>query len=69
MTKATANDDNTKAACLYMLKRGLASVAEITALSGRSRQIVRLWSQDHPDARDNRLRQIWERALDRAKSA
>ena len=35
--------DATKAAALYMLKNGLASYKEIAELSGRSRQIIRIW--------------------------
>lgn len=66
MAKATANDDITKAAALYLLKHGLASVAEVTALCGRSRQIVRHWAREYPDARAERLAKIWARANQRA---
>jgi predicted transcriptional regulator len=57
------NDDTTKAAAIYMLERGLATVAEITELSGRSRQIVRHWAKEYPDARPERLRKLWAKAL------
>lgn len=69
MAKTAANDDNTKAAALYLLRRGLATVNEVSKLSGRSHQIVRIWAQDYPDARAERLAKLWERAVSRAKSA
>jgi hypothetical protein len=57
------NDDTTKAACLYMLERGLASYVELEELSGRSRQIIRVWAQEYPNARAEYLRKKWAKAL------
>lgn len=57
-----ANDDITKAAAQYLLKNGLASIAEVTALCGRSRQIVRFWAKEYPNARTERLAKIWAKA-------
>ena len=58
-----ADDDTTKAAALYMLKRGLASYSEIAELSGRSRQIVAHWGKDYPNARAEYIAKAWQRAL------
>ena len=66
MTKATANDNTTKAAALYLLRNGLASVNEVSKLSGRSHQIVRIWGDRYPKARAKRLQLAWNRALERA---
>ena len=56
--------DTTKAAALYMLKNGLASYKEIAELSGRSRQIIRIWGGkvDAPKARKRYLQGVWTRA-------
>jgi len=56
--------DPTKAAALYMLKNGLASYKEIAELSGRSRQVVRVWGGrvDAPEARKRYLKRVWARA-------
>ena len=56
--------DATKAAALYMLKNGLASYKEIAELSGRSKQIIRIWGGkvDAPEARRRYLKRIWTRA-------
>ena len=56
--------DATKAAALYMLKNGLASYKEIAELSGRSRQIIRIWGGrvDAPEARKRYLQRVWTRA-------
>jgi hypothetical protein len=53
-----------KAAALYMLKNGLASYKEIAELSGRSRQVIRVWGLrvDAPEARKRYLQRIWTRA-------
>jgi hypothetical protein len=50
----------TKAAALYMLKNGLASYKEIAELSGRSRQIIRIWGGrvDAPEARKRYLQRL-----------
>ena len=63
MSKQTTNDDTTKAAVLYMLERGLANYQELAELSGRSRQIIRHWARDYPDARRARLEKWWRKAL------
>jgi hypothetical protein len=56
--------DAAKAAALYMLKNGLASYKEIADLSGRSRQIIRIWGGrvDAPEARKRYLQRVWTRA-------
>lgn len=47
MRKTTLPDpDVTKAAAQSLLKSGLASYAEIAAISGRSRQIVWFWAKN-----------------------
>lgn len=54
-----------KAAAQYLLRRGLATYAEIAALSGRSRQLIRLWAQEleQPEtARTTHLAKLWEKA-------
>jgi len=53
-----------KAAALHMLKNGLASYKEIAELSGRSRQVIRVWGLrvDAPEARKRYLQRIWTRA-------
>jgi hypothetical protein len=63
MTRKATNDDTTKAAAQYLLRHGLATVAEIAKLSGRSNQIVRVWALEYPDARAERLAKIWSRAV------
>ncbi|UGX91337.1 hypothetical protein G6321_00037045 [Bradyrhizobium barranii subsp. barranii] len=57
-------DDLTKAAALYMLKNGLASYKEVAELSGRSRQLIRIWGRkvDAPEARKRYLQEVWTRA-------
>jgi hypothetical protein len=57
------DDDTTKRACLYMLERGLANYQELAELSGRSRQIIRVWAQEFPNARAERLARSWKKAL------
>lgn len=57
------NDDTTKAAALYLLKRGLASYVEIAEMFGRSRQIVAHWGKDYPNARAEYLARIKAKAL------
>ena len=56
--------DVTKAAALYMLKNGLASYKEVAELSGRSRQLIRIWGRkvDAPEARKRYLKKVWTRA-------
>jgi hypothetical protein len=62
MSKQTS--DTTKTAALYMLKNGLASYKEVADLSGRSRQIIRIWGGrvDAPEARKRYLQRVWTRA-------
>jgi len=57
--------DVAKAAALFMLKSGVANYKEIAELSGRSRQIIRVWGGkvDAPEARKRYLRRAWSRAL------
>ena len=57
------DDDTTKAAARYMLKRGLAHPVEIAELSGRSRQIIRIWAQEFPTARAEFLEREWKKAV------
>ena len=57
------NDDITKEAVRYMLERGLAHPIELERLSGRSKQIIRIWAQEYPDARDEFLKKKWAKAL------
>jgi hypothetical protein len=54
------NDDITKEAIRYMLERGLAHPIELERLSGRSKQIIRIWAQEYPDARDESGERIHE---------
>jgi len=65
--KALSDPDATKAAAQYLLKNGLATYAEIAAISGRNRQTVRLWSQQlgAESARQEYLAKIWRDALRR----
>ena len=58
-----ANDDITKAAVIYMLERGLAHPVELERLSKRSKQIIRIWLKEHPNARADYLKRKWEKAL------
>ena len=62
MAKQTT--DATKAAALYMLKNGLASYKKIAEVSGRSRQIIRIWGGkvDALKARKRYLQGVWNRA-------
>lgn len=57
------DDDTTKRACLYMLRKGLAHPIEIAELSKRSKQIIRIWGQQYPDSRPEYLKQQWAKAL------
>lgn len=58
-----ADEDTTKRAAQYMLRKGLANPIEVSELSGRSRQIIRIWAQEYPDARDEFLKQQWAKAV------
>lgn len=61
------SEDTTKAAAIYMLKRGLATQSEVAHLAGRSRQIVRHWAKDFPDARAEYLKALWAKAMARKR--
>jgi hypothetical protein len=66
MPKQTLADHAaTKAAAQYLLRQGLATYAEIAAISGWSRQMVRHWAQqlDAESARRDHLAKIWREAL------
>ncbi len=62
------DDDITKRAVQYMLKRGLAHPVELEELSGRSRQIIRIWAHEYgyPDTRKAYLAEQWAKATKRA---
>lgn len=55
--------DTTKAAARYMLKHGLANYSDIAQLSKWSKQIVRHWAKEYPDARAEFLAKQWEKAV------
>jgi hypothetical protein len=57
------SDDITKAACIQMLRKGLASYVEIAELSGRSRQIIAHWAKEYPNARAEYLKAQWDKAV------
>jgi hypothetical protein len=70
LRKTTLSDhDAVKRAAQYLLREGLATYAEIAAVSGRSRQIVRIWAieLDAETARQERLEKLWQRALRESK--
>lgn len=60
------SDDITKRAVQTMLRKGLASFAELAEMSGRSRQIIAHWGKEHPNARAEYLKAQWEKAILRA---
>lgn len=66
MVKTTR--EGNKRAAIELLKRGLATQSEVAHLAGRDRQIVRHWAQEWPDAREQYLAKLWDRALRRARS-
>ena len=66
MRKTTLIDhDASKRAAQYLLRNGLATYAEIATISGRSRQVVRLWATElgAESARQDHLAKIWRDAL------
>ena len=67
--KALTNHDATKAAAQSLLKQGLATYAEIAALSGYSRQTIRWFAGelDAETARQDHLAKLWRDALRRAQ--
>jgi Helix-turn-helix domain len=54
-----AKDINTKAAALKLLRRGVITQSEASKLAGISRQLVRYWVKDMPDARPGYLARLW----------
>jgi hypothetical protein len=62
---ALTDHDAGKLAAQHLLKNGLATYAEIAALSGRSREIVRFWAIQigAETARQDRLAKLWRDAL------
>jgi hypothetical protein len=70
MRKTTLIEDAAiKSAAQYLLREGLATYAEIAVLSGRSRQVVRLWAMElgAESARAERLEKLWRDALRQAR--
>ena len=66
MPKQTLPDhDVAKRAAQQLLKSGLASYAEVAALTGKSRQGVRKWGIElgAETARQDHLEKIWREAL------
>jgi hypothetical protein len=66
MRKTTLIEDAaSKLAAQYLLRNGLASYAEIATLSGRSRQVVRLWATElgAESARQDHLTKLWRDTL------
>jgi hypothetical protein len=62
---ALINHGASKQAAQYLLRNGLATYAEIAAISGRSRQIVRVWATElgAESARRDHLAKLWRDAL------
>jgi hypothetical protein len=70
MRKTTlTNHDASKHAAQYLLKKGLATYAEIATISGRSRQMARFWAQqlDAETAREMHLKKLWREALEQTR--
>jgi hypothetical protein len=69
MPRKPTFDPQTKAAAVYLLRRGMAHPQEIADLSGGelSRQIVRVWAQEWPEARAEYLAKVWNRAKRRTE--
>ena len=68
MPKQTLHDhDASKRAAQYLLRKGLATYAEIAALTGISRQGVRKWGIElgAESARQDHLEKLWREALRR----
>ncbi len=61
------SDDSIKRAVLKLLKRGQVTQSEAAHLAGRSRQIVRHWAKDLPDARQGYLAKLWAKAIGRKR--
>lgn len=62
---ALPDHDASKRAAQSLLRDGLATYAEIAAISGRSRQVVRLWATELGAelARREHLARLWRDAL------
>ncbi len=58
---ALPDHDTAKRAAQYLLTNGLATYAEIAALTGLSRQAVRQWGIE--SARPEHLAKIWRDAI------
>ena len=66
MPKQTLSDhDVAKRAAQYLLREGLATYAEIAALTGKSRQAARKWAIElgAESARQDHLAKLWRDAL------
>lgn len=63
----TDNPNKTREAALRLLRSGVASPSEVSALAGVSRQLVYKWTTtadvDWRQARDDALARAWRRAL------
>ncbi len=59
----------TKHAAQYLLRNGLATYAEISAVSGWSRQTIRYWAVElaAETARQDQLDKLWTRAMEQRK--
>ena len=66
---ALPDPDATKRAAQLLLKQGDATYAEISRISGRSREIVRFWAKQlgAETARAERLEKLWQEALRQAR--
>jgi hypothetical protein len=66
---ALTDHDAGKRAAQDILRKGLATYAEIAALSGRSRQIVHVWAKElgAESARQDHLAKLWREALRKAR--
>ena len=66
---ALPDHDASKRAAQSLLRDGLATYAEIANISGRSRQMVRFWSQqlNAESARKKHLNELWQEALRQAR--
>jgi predicted HTH domain antitoxin len=62
------DQDITKQAALSLLEQGVATLSEAARLAGQSRQIMRYWARELPEARSKYLRAEWKKALKEVKS-
>lgn len=63
------NQDITKQAALSLLEQGVATLSEAARLAGQSRQIMRYWARELPEARSKYLQAEWKKALKEVKSS